>query len=374
MSLLVIAANSARLLAELAHAEGHQVIALDLFGDADTRRASMDWQRIGAPHSLRIDGERTLAALQRAAEEGALGWIPGSGFEGRPELLEQGAQLLPLIGSEALPVRRVRDPRFFFAKLDSLGVAYPLTRLAPPEQPLGWLLKDAEGTGGWHIRHAEAVAPQAVAASHYFQREAAGVPMSTTFLANGSGVIVLGHNRLIVRAFGGRPHVYCGAIGPVPVSGAVARELGRIVHALAAEFGLRGLCSLDFLLDDDRVAVLEVNPRPPASLALYRHRLPLIAAQLRACLAGELPATLAESRGLRAHRIVYARRPLALGEAAAARLKAEPDVHDQPCAGARFEAGDPVFSLSAAGDDADALIEQLKRRRDALLTSLETNP
>jgi len=374
MSLLVIAANSARLLAELAHAEGHQVIALDLFGDADTLRACVDWQRIGAAHSLRIDGERTLAALQRAAREGAVGWIAGSGFEGRPELIERGARVLKPIGTDALQVRRVRDSRFFFGKLDKLGVAYPVTRLQPPEAPRGWLLKDANGTGGWHIRHAEAFSGQVIPEGHYFQREAAGVPMSTTFLANGSGAIVLGHNRLIVRAFGGRPHVYCGAIGPVPVSGAVARELGRIVHALAAEFELRGLCSLDFLLDEDRVAVLEVNPRPPASLALYRHRLPLIAAQLRACLGGELPAAQAESHGLQAHRIVYARRPFELGDVAAARLQAEPDAHDQPCAGARFEAGDPVFSLSAAGDDIDALIEQLRRRRDALLTTLETNP
>ena len=58
-------------------------------------------------------------------------------------------------------------------------------------------------------------------------------------------------------------------IGPVPISEAVARQVHDAVHALVVAFGVRGLCSLDFLLGTSGIEVLELNPRPSASLELY---------------------------------------------------------------------------------------------------------
>ncbi len=83
--------------------------------------------------------------------------------------------------------------------------------------------------------------------------------------------------------------------------------------------------------------VLEVNPRPPASMALYPDvgSVGVLRAHLRACLHGELPRA---RRGRypaasAAARSCYAPRALRLDEAAAAALAAWPDVHDLPHAG-----------------------------------------
>ena len=102
MTVLAVVSISARMLAESAVADGFKVVALDLFGDADTRRACAEWHSIGDPASLSIDGGRLLSVLEALAQRrrGA-GWIAGSGFEGRPDLLESGAALLPLIGTHA---------------------------------------------------------------------------------------------------------------------------------------------------------------------------------------------------------------------------------------------------------------------------------
>ena len=98
MAALAVAAISARMLAEAAARDGYGVAALDLFGDADTRRVSTFWRSIGAAGSLQIDEALVLDALQelaRQADDDVIGWIPGSGFEGRPELIDAGARLLP---------------------------------------------------------------------------------------------------------------------------------------------------------------------------------------------------------------------------------------------------------------------------------------
>ena len=136
-------------MAEAAVRDGYDVIALDVFGDVDTRRAARRWQSIGRDDGpLGIDPQRTLEALRAAAADPqVLGWVAGSGFEGQPELLGRGAQALPLIGTPAETVLRVRDPAGFFGMLDWLGLPHPEVQFDAPDPPSGWLRKEARGTG-----------------------------------------------------------------------------------------------------------------------------------------------------------------------------------------------------------------------------------
>ncbi len=379
MAVLAVAAISARMLAEAAALDGYGVVALDLFGDTDTRRVSQHWGSICASGSLQIDETRVLDALHglaRQSGDAVIGWIPGSGFEGRPDLLDAGARLLPMVGTPADAVRRVRDPGEFFAALTLHGIEHPAVRSDAPTDADGWLLKDACGSGGWHIRHAAAARGAASAsASLYFQRETPGVPMSATFVANGNQAMLLGINELLVRPIGARPYVYGGCVGPVDVSVGLAHRIGDVMRMLSAEFGLRGWCSLDFMRDGDVISVLEVNPRPPASLSLYAQP-GLIDAQLRACLHAELPApaAFAPRRQVRGNEIVYAKRSLTLDPVGAQHLAHRTGVHDLPAAGTRFEAGDPICSLSAAGDSAEQVRALLRAAHDTLMNTLMNTP
>lgn len=388
MTVLAVAALSARMLAEAATDDGFDVVALDLFGDADTRRACSQWSLIGRPDALHIDAALLLSALDALAQRGiAAGWIAGSGFESQLELLERGAALLPLIGTGADAVRRVRDPGAFFGFLASEGIAHPPVQMTAPADAAGWLVKDARGCGGWQIRRATPqrgeATPEPVPAHHYFQREMQGMPMSATFIANGRDARVLGFNQLIVRRFGTRPFVFCGAVGPVPLTADMAGRITAAARSLARAFSLRGLGSLDFMLDGDAFGVLEVNPRPPASMALYGKRFfqgasqvasrGVVAAHVRACLQGELPQMSARTANdvVEGTEIVFAPRPLCLDQPAARRLAARAGCHDLPAAATRFEAGDPLCSVSASGASAEQVRARLDLFREAVHQTLE---
>ena len=381
MQTIAVAAISARAMAEAAANDGFKVVALDLFGDADTRRAASRWLPIGTPGSLHIDAASTLAALRQLAEEGEgsdpiVGWIAGSGFEGEPDLLAQGAAVLPLIGTAPDAVRRLRDPASFFGFLRARVMPYPQVLLEPPEDPAGWLMKDARGCGGWHVRHAPWSVEEPLSSHHYFQREMPGRPMSATFIANGREVHVLGFNEMTVRRFGARPFVFCGAVGPVLVPENIAMRVTEIARALTAEFELRGLCSIDFMRDGDAIGVIEVNPRPPASMSLYRWPAGapgLMQAHLRACLHGELPAMPAHAQDMEGFEIVFAQRPLQLDTAAARQIAQWPGIRDIPCAGQRFDIDDPLCTLTASGTSADEVRARLGESRERLLQSLETS-
>ena len=301
MQTIAVVALSARAIAEAAARDGYAVLAVDLFGDADTRRACQQWWPAGAAGSLQLDPALVMAALRQIAQRGdVLGWVPGSGCEGLPALMAEAATVLPLLGTPPQAMQRVRDPLAFFDLLDKLAIAHPEVRHEAPTDLGGWLLKNAHGCGGWHIQTAAAAlagGTTRVQAPHYLQRRAPGLPMSATFCAvaassetaASSQALLLGFNQLIVRPQGGHPYVYAGVVGPVPLAATPARAVQRAVQALCANTGLRGLCSLDFVLDGDQVQVLEVNPRVPASVALYGERVMggVMAAHVNACQPGQ---------------------------------------------------------------------------------------
>ncbi len=368
---LALASLSARMLAEAARADGLRPVALDVFGDADTRRAAEAWLPIGDSARLAIDGHALLAALRQLRSRGlATGWVAGSGFEGLPELLAEGERILPLIGNSPEAVARVRRPAEFFGRLNALGIPYPETGLTPPPSPAGWLRKDAGSCGGWAVQPLTAAEGQV--RSVYYQRMAPGLPMSALFLADGRRSRLLGINRQMVCRLGHRPYVFSGCIGPVSAPPALGRQLAEWLDALVADFGLRGLNGLDFLLDGERPSVLELNPRPPASLALYRGA--LMRGHLAASLGGRLPKEKAERTGpQRGFEVLFAPRSCHVDSNLAAALGRLAWCHDIPFAPLRLARGEPLCTVAAEAGSPAAVRRLLWQRRQRISSLLENN-
>lgn len=360
---LVVAGLWARPLAESAAQAGWRVIALDLYGDADTRRASARWLRIGNPSSFAIDPFLLREALHEAAREArVIGWVAGSGFEANPQMLSAGPPELPLLGMRCEAVRRVRDPATFFGTLDRLHLAHPQVSLRAPPTSDGWLLKQAGGFGGWHVRPAGEDDARAGPAA-YWQRRHAGEPMSALFLADGARARVVALNRLLVRPLGALRFIYHGALGPVRDS-ALMQQVQEALALLVPALQLRGLASLDFLAHEGRPWLLEVNPRPSATMVLYESAWPggLVRAHVRA-VQGNLPGEPPSHRaGVRGDMVVYADRPCRIGPELAARLASAGDCHDLPASGTAFGCHEPVCSVSAEATDARELLARLDRR------------
>lgn len=374
----MVAGLSARMLAESARAGGYEVIALDLFGDRDTRRVAQRWYPLGEGGSMCIDERCLLDALGAVAREwhrgpgGVLGWIAGSGFEGRADLLAAGSRVLPLIGNSADCVARVRDPMFFFSRLSARGVPHPQTCFDPPEGE-GWLQKDAWSSGGWQVFRHGARTSSDSRPGRYFQQELAGDALSVLFLADGRRARAIGYSRQLVRPFGARPFVFRGCLGPIDIDRGLALRMAGILDALTEEFGLRGLNGVDFLVAQGELAVLEVNPRPTASMAVYAGVLAkgLVHAHIEVCGGSALPDPQPHDGAMTGYEVVFARRACAL-RASAEAVQAELDwCHDRPRAGTRFAWGEPVCSVSAIAPDEQALRALLAQRRRSMRLLLE---
>jgi predicted ATP-grasp superfamily ATP-dependent carboligase len=355
---MIIAALSGRALARSARRGGYPVIVLDLYNDLDTRNDAMRSDAIAGDS----DGFEPDALLQRARECMPADIVPGSGFEAAPALLERLAQLAPerqVHGNTAPVVARVKDPRVFFRLLDKLGIPHPEVRLVPPETDEGWLIKRIGGHGGLHIRPLACPASPAMQADerHYFQRIAAGRPASVLFLADGTRARIVGFNEQSPRPVGNAPYAYGGAINRLDLSPHLEHEIAIALDALVAATRLVGLNGMDFMVDGEDFQVLEINPRPPATLDLHDadYACGLFHLHIEACR-GRLWSSLPDITSVRGHAVVYAGVPSGVPAWLPAWCS------DLPEPGSRFAAGMPICTVHASSHSVDEVRRMLEER------------
>ena len=340
---LLVVSASGRALAQSAARCGLPVVVLDLFNDLDVRALAVASDSV-ATRNGKFDGRRLLAAAQRMCSPDCCGGLVyGSGFEGRTGLLAKLARGRTLFGNAPHTVAQLKDPARFFSMLDSLGIAHPETRLDPPADVAGWLVKCIGGAGGSHVKP---MRPRHCARpNRYFQKLQSGRTLSVLFAADGRDARVIGVNEQWTAGIAQcAPYCYGGAVGgillPPDVHVRIATLLGRLVRAT----GLVGLNGLDFILDADaEPCVLEINPRPTATIDLYDADFEggLLALHLRACR-GELPG-MHRPHHARAHAIVYAMQALRVP----ARLYWPAWCTDIPESGSLIPAGAPICSVHA---------------------------
>src|SRR5690349_4575605 len=308
----LIAALSARALAASARRAGQPALALDLFGDQDLQAAVLDHAVVPGDPSSGFDEAALLTAAERLAPAGGgHRLVYGGGFEAQPGLLAALGQGRAICGNAPETLARLKHPRTFFALLDRLGLPHPEVALVPPADPAGWLVKRIGGAGGSHVRPAGNAEP---APGTYYQRHADGRPVSALIVGDGQWGRLLGFSEQWPSPDGAaQPFRFGGAAQPAIVPSAVVAAIAAALDPLIRASGLRGLASLDLLVGDDRFVVLEINPRPGATLDIFDGpgEGSLFALHVASC-DGRLPDRWRPPAAARALQVVYADEPLEL--------------------------------------------------------------
>jgi len=367
---ILLVAVSARMLAELAAREGHEVMALDRFGD-------LDLQRLCPSVSILRDlgGRGGMAALVDAAEGiRAPSVIYGAGLENRPALVARLAAGRTLLGCAPQTLRRVRDPALLGASLRRAGLAYPRTfsaREAPvrADRTRRWLRKPLRGGGGRGVREWRG---GGLGAGLVVQERIAGLPCSAAAVADGRSAALLGVSEQLIgrRALGARGYAWCGNLVPPRLAAqerhALADAARAICDHLAGAFGLCGLFGVDMVWDGEQAWVVEVNPRPTASLETIEavHCVRSFAAHLEAC-AGRLPAvgSFAEADGAAGKAVLFATEDVRAPDTRAWTARG---IRDVPHPGEPIAAGHPICTLVATGRAPEAVLAALEARAAAL--------
>lgn len=346
---IVVVGYSARALASSARRAGFSPLAIDVFGDDDTREASLATITLGGGLTNGMTAQAVTDALgAMICAYDPIGLVYGSGFEHQPALIAAMARETRVFGNDATTLARAKDPVLLAQICADAGVPHPQIAARPPDEPEGWLMKRRGGSGGGHIlaaaRHSR------FSSDGYFQREVKGQSISALFLADRTTASIVGVSMQWTSPTPEAPFRYGGAAGPLDLDARRTDDIERAVARLTRELGLAGLNSADFLVSDDVAWLVEINPRPGATLDVFdSDQDALLANHLAAC-DGRMTAPAARTKR-RAAELVYATCDTM------PRLEpAWPDwTADRPARGTRIKTGDPLCTvLSCAESVADA--------------------
>lgn len=369
MSPLLLVSISARALARSARRAGMAATAVDAFGDVDTVTQAQRWRHAPLGPQGGFNPKALLDAIAQVCPKPAT-LVYGAGFEPCPGMLDQLAERHTIAGNSASALRAVQDSQRWFALLDHLGIPYPAVRWERPCDTSDWLRKRTASSGGRHVRTAAEEAQEVENGDDwYFQRRIDGHVLSLLFLADGRTMRTVGVNRLLAAPPEAEsPWAWSGAVRPAGLAARIRGQIEEAARALVKALELRGLNGLDFIVKDGHWFLLELNPRPTATLDLWDMcpMPPLLALHLRAC-EGELPETLPPLPGGQAMRVVYAGRTVQVP----AGLRWSADHRDRPRTGEIIQRGEPICTVHSWACSSGGALARTQTRHRGVLNTLQ---
>ena len=345
-------------------------LVVDGYGDEDTRACAGGFEHLPEFVTTGITGRSLRPALDRlmaASDEPPIGLVLGAGFEDRLLLMASLEDDFQLLGTSAAASRHCKNPAHFFPTLARLGIAHPPTRFEPPSSPEGWLTKKIGCSGGRHILDTTAAAR---ASKHaYFQKKVSGDAISVLGIVSPEGD-AFAFSRQWTSPAPAQPYRYGGATGPLTLDEDLEARLIDTCLTLAREFNLTGIVSFDFLISDGEPLLIEINPRPGATLDVFDDADgTLFAAHIAACT-GDNPAEILQRQwqppAARSAAYLYADTgPLTVNAINWAEW-----VMDRPAPGSRIAAQNPIATICAQADTPDAAERLCFERMGQLQTML----
>ncbi|MGZ8946947.1 MAG: ATP-grasp domain-containing protein [Methylococcaceae bacterium] len=343
---ILIVASSGRMLAQAAKNAGMKPLVIDLFADLDTQHCAEAFKRVPSLAEKYL----TPAVDYFIGHYAVAHIIYGSGFEYYPESLRYLDSRLLVLGNLPDTFVKLHDKPAFFSSLDKLNIPHPDVCFSAPACADNWLVKPMQGQGGLGIKryHPKDDIDPAV----YWQKYQAGTQHSVLFLADGTDIQIIGFNtQWVVPLSENQEFLFSGIINSCDLLDKQKKRVTDWLKKLVPEFGLKGLNSLDFIQAGETSLVLEINPRPSASMQLYD--VDLLTGHIKASQ-GEL-TDYCRHTGYTGYQIVYAMQDVVIPDG----FEWPEGCMDLPESGMICRTGQPVCSIIAHQKQAHSVMNEL---------------
>lgn len=283
--LLLIVAQSGRMLAQSAAREGYLVRVADCYGDLDTLQVADRYLKL--PVANKANQHLWLQAIVCLSDDQPCSLIFGTGIERLYPLLSELPNHILYAGSSYTSIEQLSSPTKWIALLDRLALPYPSTRFTKAQPFTGnWLAKTAAAWGGSHITDADSIKKHT---DVYFQQKIDGISASVLFLVSGNAFHILLINQQFIVNPALNNFTLQAISNSLLLDDKQQQTINNALQKLSRHLDLAGLMSLDFMINSSgEIFLLEINPRPTASCQLLPRDLPIISWQLMSS-AGQLP-------------------------------------------------------------------------------------
>ncbi|MDD4137674.1 MAG: ATP-grasp domain-containing protein [Methanoregula sp.] len=344
---VLVAGFATRHVAQSAHRAGYEVCAVDHFCDQDLTWCTKDREKFA-------ELEELPDAIDRIAKRHTFDlFVATSGAEDL-------TVALPLMGTsreKIAPFLDKLDTQFF---LESCNI--PVPRLAGPGD-FPAMVKPRRGAGGWRnavipdeqgMKKWDALYPDV---PYIRQQCVPGTPASVCCITNGNEARAVATNEQILRGSGESAYGFSGSV--TPFEHPLRDQMIACAEKVAASSGCRGTIGVDFMVGDDTLWAIEVNPRFQGTVDTVEKACGcnLFDLHVSACR-GSIPSSLPAPTRVAARSILFADSDMTL-DIDLSPLKEF--ISDIPWPGTFFEEGQALVSVSAEGTTRDEALRLLDK-------------
>lgn len=343
---VLVAGYTTRHVAASAKRAGYTVYAVDYFCDEDLRAVADDF--VSFEEVAEIESKINLMLEKHD-----------------PDFIvtTSGAELLEIekrLGTPANIAARFMDKSKTQDFFESIGVVCP-KRLEKPKYPC--MVKTLNGAGGWRNtvvrsdKEFEEWQEFVEYAPYMIQEFIVGMPASVCCLATGTDAAALCSNEQILRGGDECAFAFSGSI--TPCSHPLANKMMSVAEKIVKNSGCVGTVGVDFVLTDDEVYAIEINPRFQGTVETVERSLceNLFELHKNACF-GELPKNAFVPKGFAARKILAAPEDTVINKSL---LCLSEFITDIPVVGTEFEKGEVMFSVTGFAETRDEACESLNK-------------
>lgn len=374
---------SVRALAEASINAGLACVAIDHFGDTDTRQyANNRWIEFQLTEGGLIASD-TCISIKRIVREISLSgnvavFLLAGGMENLGGSVAQLRKIATVLGPTERQRAALRNPEFLNDVAHAAGIKTPQLRSAPISDS-GWLWKPRSSAGGLKITRSNRAKVELE--SGYFQEFIPGEQIGVSCLVSNSKCELLGATSGFdaLEWPGPSEFIYRGSIGPIALSHESQTQIEYLCHEIHNRIGYNAWLQFDFIRDQrGDLWLLECNPRWTAGMEILSHTNGLNPVQ--ELLSSNGFATLNRTVDRRgetvccAKAVVYATNPTAITDEMIAEINQLDGIADRPHAPQLIECGHPIVTVRAGlkhhhaawneGENRSRLLDDLREKAE----------
>ncbi|MHA1894913.1 MAG: ATP-grasp domain-containing protein [Candidatus Helarchaeota archaeon] len=349
--------------------------AIDYFGDLDslelTKNINIISESIYGKNSKNTIQDLFFVKFKEIIEEQKKisHVILTSGFDGRVDIWKKIKSFKGIIGNSPETIENVRDMSVLSKFCNEKQIKFP------NHVDLGFndksfeltfpiIIKPKSSGGGQNIHYFKnledfnKLKKNILPKSNFIAQEfIKGLDISATISCNGKNASVIAITKQILgeKFLGAASNfLYCGNVIPFNVNDKIYEEIERISNEITKKFQLKGINGMDFILTDDDLYLIEVNPRFPGTMELIESLLNknLFYEHVKSSKFGKISQYNPRISKIGIKFIVYAQKEFIVRD-----LKQIQGIHDIPRPGTHLKKGDPICSILLIGNDLDAIWE-----------------
>ena len=212
-----------------------------------------------------------------------------------------------------------------------------------------FLSKKYNSSGGMHVGN------NIFSKNIYYQKYLPGKTYSISFIANGEYSKILGLNQLfLVKDNIKFPFLHSGAMN-LGLSEANIDFPKDFIFSICNLYQIKGYCSIDFKIIDNKIYILDFNPRLSSSYRLYTRKYENLMHHHLGLINNEVNMI---NNQYHAYIILYAKKDLIISDS----ISELENISDRPAIGDFVKKDMPLFTINLHSNDKDDILFKIKNR------------